>query len=808
MNSKQTNNDNSEQESSFSIKGFIDSCVKHWIWFLVSVVFFTGLGVVYVMRQQPKYLRTMSVLIKDQKGGGGAADIASSFSSLGLVSTNTNRYNELLTLLSPAVMGEVVQRLDLTMNYTKKGFPHGTTLYGATQPFIVKFENINDQEGASFRLDATPDGKWKLSKFVKASSDGINKFDKEIIVDKWTPVVNTPVGKVLFIPNSRYQGAPIAAKEEETYYVNVSAMQPCIESYSSLLKGDLADRDADIIDLSITDVNVERAVDILNSVLDVYVGNYIKDKNRVAVATSKFIDERLGLIEKELGVVDSDIMQYKHDIVSPDLEEAAILGMRTASDMDKNILEVQTQLTLLQYMADYINNPKNLHAVIPANSGIQNGVLDSQIANYNAVLMARNNIAAGSSANNPLVIDYDSQLKGLREAISRAIQSQISSYTANIGKLENAKGRVTGNLAAAPAQAKHLLSAERQQKVKEQLYLYLLQKREENELTQTFTADNTRVITPPQGSLNPVAPKKKMIVGIAFLIGLLFPALSVYIKESTNTKVRSRKDIEHISTPFIGEIPLVGRAKTLGIFAKIFKTNKKQGLEKIEYKVSSGSRDLINESFRIVRGNIDFMARTNHDKVIMITSFNPGSGKSFITYNLAASFAIKGKKVLIIDCDLRHGSASQYVGMPSKGITSYLTNASNDWNRLVVPVADQQNLYVLPIGHRPPNPAELLESEKMRTLVEEASAEFDYIFLDCPPVDIVVDTQVLAPLADKTIFVVRAGLLERTSVPEIDNLYKNARFKQMCILLNGTEQQFSRYGADGRGYYGSSYNVE
>lgn len=793
-----------EKDESFSIKDFVKACASHWRWFLLSVLFFTFVGVVYVVRQQPRFSRTMQVLIKDQNGGGGIADIAGSFSQLGLVSTNTNVYNELISLKSPAVMYEVVKSLNLDTDYRKKGFPKSKTLYGTNLPFLVSFEELPSYEGGSFSIEINPDGTAQMKKFKHADAEGIEKFDDVVNLKKGYSEVKTPLGKIKFEENPRYAGG--AYDEPVEIVVSRQPFLVAVERYSAMLKGDLADRDADVIDLSIIDVSIERADDILNKVLDVYTSKYVADKNRMAIATSQFIDDRLNVIQEELGVVDSDIMKYKSETLIPDLQEAAKMNMKSTHDIDEQLLEASTELAIAQYMEEFVNNPSNKNSVIPVNTGVLSNQLEVQISNYNNLLLNRNSVAESSSASNPLVKDYDKQLEGLHEAIKRALHTQVVTVGQRISKLQGAQDGIKGQLASAPTQAKHLLTVERQQKVKEELYLFLLQKREENELTQTFTADNTRVITPPMGPLGPVAPKTKMTVGLAFLLGLLFPAMIIYLQESSNTKVRSRKDLERMSTPFIGEIPFVGKKNNLEKLRVLFGAKKKK-LEQVGSRVSRGSRDLVNESFRIVRGNIDFMLSSSCGRVMMITSFNPGSGKSFVTYNLATSFAIKGKKVLIIDCDLRHGSASQFVGMPPKGITSYLNGHTEDWRNLLISDEVEADLQVLPIGHRPPNPAELLESPKMKKLVEEAKSEYDYVFLDCPPVDVVVDTQVLSPLADNTIFIVRAGLLEKSAVPEIDALYKELRFKQMSIILNGTEQKFSRYGSDGRGYYGSSYAV-
>ena len=347
--------------------------------------------------------------------------------------------------------------------------------------------------------------------------------------------------------------------------------------------------------------------------------------------------------------------------------------------------------------------------------------------------------------------------------------------------------QTTERIAANPSQGKYLLSVERQQKVKEALYLFLLQKREENELSQAFTAYNTRVITPPTGSMIPTAPVKKNIALVAIALGFLIPVVIIFIRENMNTKVRGRKDLETLSVPFVGEIPLAESGK-----------KKKTAHTAKEILIRQGKRDIVNEAFRVLRTNLEFILDAKEEKdrasVTLVTSFNPGSGKTFLTMNTAATFAMKGKRVLVVDGDLRHGSASAYVGSPKKGLSDYLGKRENHVEDLMVEKEGYAGLYVLPVGTIPPNPTELLAEPRLAELIEKMRSRFDYILIDCPPVDIVADTQIIGKLADRTVFVVRAGLLERDMLPELQRNYDEKRFKNMALVLNGTEGGGNRYG--------------
>lgn len=797
-----------EEESGFDMRKYLSSCASKWQLFVVSILVICSLGVFYVFRQEPKYMRSEQILVKNEDSGGSTDMIANSFNQMGLGSSATNVYNELITFQSPALMAQVVKRLDLDNNYVLKGFPHNISLYGTTAPFKVIFEDITDVEGASFHLNVRPDGTACFEELsLVRPGEKRKKFKENIEIKSVYGTFRTPVGRITIERNPLYKPGALLEKDV-TYVVTHAAMQPTIQTYSNRLKADLVDKDAEVIELSIMDVNVERASDILSAIVDVYKEDWVEDRNRIAQATARFIDERLLVIEEELGSVDSDITEYKSRISNPNIEESARAILQSNNDVSSNIVQTSNMLSMTEFMREYINNPANDNSVIPANTGIQSAQLEQQIGTYNEMLLLRNSLVETTSPSNPMVKDYDQQLKGMRESIKRAVESQVSGLKKSLSNLYGAKGEIREQLSTGPRQSKYLLSVERQQKVMEELYIFLLQKREENQLSQKFTADNIRVITPPYGSLLPVSPKKGMILGIAFLLSLLIPAGIVYIKETSDNKVRSRHDLEKMSAPFVGEIPMVGGKNYLAKLRDKFSGSKKgkKKLESLPVKVQSGSRDMINESFRIVRSNLDLILKSvNGPKVIMMTSFNPGSGKSFITFNLAASFAIKQKKALVIDCDLRHGSSSQFVGMPSRGLSNYLTGSANDWSSLVVPVKETPGLYVMPIGHRPPNPAELLDNGRIGELLKSLETEFDYIFLDCPPIDVVADTQIIEKYASQTIFVVRAGLLERKAVAEIDEMYSKNRFSRMCIVLNGTDRANSRYGTYGSQYYNSDF---
>ena len=781
------NQQEDQQIDNFSLGEYLRECVKKWPWFAVSMAICLGLGALFILTREPVYERSEQVLVKDQDSGAGMADVADAFSSFGLVTSKTSVNNELISLTSPAIMYEVIKKLGINYNYTTRKGLHPATLYGNNLPLIIDMIDLGEQQSGEIKMELHPDGSITMKKFIQYTDEGKEKTSLDVEVKAGQTEVETPIGRVRVLPNPRYTGG--ALKEDMTVKVSKMAMQSAVELYGKRLLGDLVDMDADVIELTVKDPSVQKAVEMLNEILNVYNTNWVEDKNKLAVATSAFIDERLRVIQQELGDVDSSIARQTEASGTPNLQATATLSLEKSEELNARILELNNQLAVAQYMKEFMANKQNVNSVIPVNTGMGSESVDQEISEYNKTLLQRNNLEENSSAANPLVQDMDRNLAGLRTAITNGIDAQIRNLQTQIGQTGSELGKTQGKMMNTPRQALPLLTEERQQKVKESLYLFLLQKREENQLTQKFTADNLRVITPPMGSLKPVSPKKEMIMILAFLMGLAIPVTIIYVQKCNDTKVRSRKDLEDVKMPFAGEIPQVGKRK---------KAEPAKGRHKKEEAplaiVEPGKRDVANEAFRVVRGNLDFMAGKGAGcKVVMFTSFNPGSGKSFIAYNLSVSYSLRGKKVLLIDCDLRHGSASMYVGSPSHGLTDWLTEDSNDWKRLTVAVPWKEGVDIIPTGKMPPNPAELLENGRLATLIEEAKKDYDIIFLDCPPVNIVVDTQIVSEMADTTVFVVRAGLLELSAVKELNEFYAEKKFHNMCLILNGTDTVHSRY---------------
>lgn len=782
---------NVQQNNGLTLKSIVAFSVSKWYWFVISLIVTMSVATLYLMKTTPEYTRTASLLIKNEDKNG-TAGTSIDMSEIGLIQNNTNLENEIRIVKSPVLMREVVSRLSLNDRYTVREGLRDVMLYrqspvlfaerdttSATVAFNFTLADNNEINITDVNLDDTP-----LDKTFKTTfGDSIKVGNTVLSVIKPDWDASELIGRTL-----HYVHTPVKAM------ANVLS-----ERITAVLGNDKSS----IIDISITCPSIDEADDILETLIQVYNERWIRDKNQIAVSTSRFISERLGVIEKELGNVDSDISSYKSEHLLPDVGTATSMYMAQSSEAQAAVLDLSNQISVAEMVRSQLSGD-SFDQPLPTNTGIVSADIENAIGQYNNIVIERNRLLESTSEINPVVKDRTQALRTLKGNIMASINAYIATLRAQMSNARRQASVTTSKIAANPNQAKYLLSVERQQKVKEELYLFLLQKREENELTQAFTAYNTSMVEEPHGSSAPTFPKKRNILMIAFLLGLAIPVGIFVVRESLDTKIRGKKDLASLKMPYLGEIPSAVE-KPRGL-ARL----KKQQPTKRKIVVAAQSRDAVNEAFRVLRTNLEYMGAENGDKkckVIAVTSANPGSGKTFISMNLAKVLAIKGKRVLVIDLDLRKGSLSKLIGKPKEGITDFLVGKTHEENIIVTGLDETATLSGIGVGTVPPNPAELLSSEKLDKLINELRGEFDFIILDCPPVEIVTDAKVINRVADLTLFVVRAGLLEKDELPTIQEYYDQNRYKNMAILLNGTDIN-SGYGYHRYGYhygYGKGY---
>ena len=768
------------------MKALFFECINHWQWFVLSTIVCLGVAAYNFLSTPPVYLRQATIMVKDEgKTNSVTTDVANMFSELGTVGVNNNVYNEVKALQSPDVVLETVKRMAYDVDYHQKGLFHNHTLYGDQLPVKVIFHGLPENVSASMTLQINDQHTVTLSDFGRSDKNAELLEDKSVNV-RLNSMANTPIGRITVYATHAYD--LYRSQENEPINIVRRDLYSSTSSASARLDAQISDKNATLIDITFCDVNGQRACDFINMLIRVYRETWLKDKNQMTIATSNFITERLGVIESELGDVDENISSYKSSHLLPDVEVASAIYMEQSKESSDKLLKLSTQRSMAQYVRGYLDQGVRSNQLLPVNSGINSSNIEEQIVNYNTLLLQRNSLINNSSDKNPLVQNYDQKLEAMRTSILTSIDNLVVNIDTEIQHLQAEVQRTNSQIASNPNQAKYLQSVGRQQKVKEALYLFLLQKREENELSQAFTAYNTRIVAAPHGSPAPISPIRSRMMLIGLVIGLAIPCGIIYLLESTRTTVRGRKDIEHLTVPFIGEIPMACKQKRTIL-------GKKKMPLKEQIVVKPGTRDVVNEAFRVLRTNLEFITSDNQGRcpIIAFTSFNPGSGKSFITPNLAASLAIKGSRVLIIDGDMRHGTTSKIFNMEKPGLADYLSGRA-ELKDIVKSSADYEGLYVIPVGTIPPNPTELLLKAKLGEAFEQLRTEFDYILIDCPPIEIVADTQIINKYTDRTVFIVRTGLLERTMLPELDKIYQTGKYKNLSVVLNGTEIVNSHYG--------------
>ena len=796
-----------QPNDSLSIKDMLMVCVRYWPWFLLSVTVIMGATILYLLCTPRVYTRTASILVKS--GSSKRNSEMRMYEELGVTNLTSDINDEVVAIHSPAAIYDMVKRLHLDLDYRRPGLFQDKTLYAYTLPVEVNFETIKDNETASFTIKLTGDDMATISDMVFCGHEIQGGFRMKI-----GKRYKSPFGVMSIQPALGYKkGSKDEIMVTRNSYLAMSSV------YGGRITASLQPQGYNIIDIRCNDVCTPRADNILNTMINIYNENWIKNRNQISVATNQFIKERLAVIEEELGHVEKDISDYKSERAMPSVSAVAgeAMGQRSATEAQSQ--QLNNQLYMIKYVRNYVANESNNNQLLPASSGIGNSAAESQIAEYNNKLLQRNNLVANSSEQNPLVQDMDIALKNMRSAIISSLDNEQATLNIHLRNVQAVHGQAIAKLQANPRQANDLLSIERQQKVKESLYLFLLQKREENELSQAFTAYNTRIIANPWGSGVPTSPQQNKILLIALGLALGIPALFFIIRETSNSKVRGRKDLESLSLPYVGELPL-------------WKPKKGEEVpDGYQIVVKEHKRDLVNEAFRVVRTNLEFMANPDKKcKLIMLTSFNPGSGKTFICANMGASFAVRGSRVICIDLDMRRASLSELAGSPKTGLTDYLGGHIADYNSVIVhheltretssrretgketENANQKEkpvyLDFLPVGKMPPNPTELLYSPKLKPMLDELRQNYDYVFLDCPPVEIVADATIVSHESDITLFVIRAGMLERAMLPELEKAYEEKKYNNMAMLLNGTDASrgygYHRYGY-GYGYYGYGY---
>ena len=569
------------------------------------------------------------------------------------------------------------------------------------------------------------------------------------------------------------------------------------EGIQSRLVAENEDENSTIIDITYRDFSTIEAERVLTLILQVYNEKWLEDKRRTTLSTSQFIDSRLKLLEHDLGIVDDSIAQYKSRYGITDLGHVSDLYLQQQSSSDSEILKLTNQKSMAEFIRGLLENESSEPQLLLVNSGINNSVLEAQISLYNSLLMQLQSHQNYTSSQNPLILNQEKELDTLRKRILTNIKNHIHTIDIQLTSLIDYYDEATSKVVSNPSQAKHLATIERERKVKESLYMFLLQKKEENEISITYNSENTVIIEPPHGSGKPTSPKRIQVLLAALILGILGPVTVIFLRASFDNSVRDRFDIEHnCDIPFLGEVPYSGREHSLESLLMPLGIGRKAKSSGIV--VGSDMLNASNEAFRVLRNNMDsIVANKDMDRgcrVYLLKSTHIEVGKTFVGMNLALTKAFDGSRVLFIDGDLRQASASRLWRTPLLGLSDYLCGEESDYRKLLWHPEDYPMLDVLPAGALPTNPTELLQGPLFGQLLDTLRHQYDSIFIDSPTAGILADADIMERVIDSTLFIVRAGRFNRHRLNELSPIeIINGGRKPQYIILNGVSVNV-RYG--------------
>ena len=763
----QTNSTNGRNDQDVNIIDILMFLLSKWKWFVISIIVFGGLAWFQYARTPKTYFRSATVIIKDP---------SNKISSAGLdrydnYINKVNVANEILQFCSKKLMRDVVSRVSADIDYKVKEGLQMTELYKKS-PVSVRFLETTPEMHLNMVVTPLDSSKVMVSDF------GSDESDK-----KWTvpmkDTVNIEGVKLVVAPTNYYTDS----WKGEHIHITKNPMSSVVGYFISSLGIRQEEDEASILTLSLKDRSAARAEDVLNMLISVYNEEAINDKNQVAINTAEFINERLIIIESELGGVESHLESFKRENRIVDIATTAGMYVGESQKYNTNVMELETQLRLATYIKDYLTDPTREIDLIPANTGISDMNIESQIAQYNTIKLRRDKLIEDSSEKNPVVEELNTSLRAMKQSIIRAVDNMIVSINVRRNDAQSRESQAQSRVSSIPTKERQMLSIERQQKIKESLYLFLLNKREENALSQAMVDNNARVIDGASGPNAPIAPNRNKIMLLGLLLGLAFPGVIFLMIMFLDTRIRTKKDIQgKVTAPFLGVIP----------------------------EQDKENENLISEAFKIVRTNMSFLSRKDRKiQVIMCTSFSSGDGKTFVSLNLANSFISARKKVVLVDLDIRKGILTAHFSKHShhhaQGVTNYLADTDLRLGDIISSDTGVEGLDLIPSGSIAPNPAELLMDERLDEMFKELRNRYDVIITDSVPVGLVADATIANRVADLTLFVVRAGRLDRRQLPDIEAMYQERKLTNMSLLLNGADFHHHGYGY-GYGYgYGHGY---
>lgn len=787
-----------EHEESINLRALLTKYFIYWPWFIASVIICLGCAFFYLRFQTPVYNTTAAVLIKEsdprskamtQTNGAVAA-----LQDISGFSMTSNFDNEVEILKSRTLVKKVVNELGLYIQHSKnKTFGYEIPLYVNTpvKVYITPEEAEKLQGDVKLKMIYTPEGSLSLTaKYILNQ----NELETTANFDSLPAVLPTPVGVFSFTCNDS-----VTVDQPVKLNARITSPTAIAQDYAQNLSVNPVSKTTTIAQLSLKNSHKQRAVDFINRLVAIYNQDANDEKNEVAEKTAEFIEERIRIINAELGVAENQLATFKQQAGLTDLSSDAKLALQESSKYEQLRVENATQIQLVEFLKAYINQEENANEVLPANVGLKDQNLSTVIEQYNTMIIERKRLLRTSSENNPAIINMNTGIEAMRRSVQTTVESVLKGLYIAKADIDKQTSKFEARINKAPQQEKEFLTIARQQEIKAALYTMLLQKREENAITLASTATNGRIVEEALAGAVPIAPKKMIIALAALIIGLGIPIGVIFLRELLKYKIEGREDVQKIThAPIIGELPRCD-VKTNGSIV-----------------IQENKNNLMEECFRGLRTNLLFMLEKGQ-QVILFSSTQSGEGKSFVAGNTAASLAFLGKKVLIMGMDIRKPGLNKvfHLGSRTLGITNYLSDPEHTNLFDTIQHSDiSPNLDILPGGPVPPNPTELVAREHLEHAIEELKKHYDYILLDTAPIAMIADTAIIGRIADMCVYVCRADVTPKDGFEYINTLQKEKKFKKIVTVINDIDMS-KRKHSYGYGYgkkygygYGYGYGYE
>ena len=765
-------------DNSNDLKRILSDYLSYWKWFILSVVLCVAGVWVYLRYATPVYRVSTTIMINDEvQGGNNEAMMA--LTDIGYLSSTKNIGSEMELLRSRTIVEQVVKEMKLYITYQiEENFAMRELYFNSPVCVEMKPEDLEKLNyGFSFNVVQESDKILQISGIV-AGKDITKR------ISQLPTIIETPLGELTI--SLRPDAHPLYGQD-----ITVTVMPPLqtAMSYSAGLGLTASELSNSIITVSKSTTFPQRDKVFLDKLIEAYNRDANDDKKRVAQKTAEFINDRIAIINEELGSTEEKLENFKRQSGLMNMSDAQVY-VQESSEYEKKRSEIGTQFSLMEYLKDYVNNPSHQDDVIPANIGVTDVTLSALINKYNELVLQRNRLLRSSPATNPVIVKLNNNLTAMRANITSTINTVYNGLMISKQDVDRQMKKYTNRVNSAPTQERTFTNISRQQELKSSLYLLLLKKREENSIALAATADKAKVIDSAVIS-GPISPNYSLIRSLSIAVGLLLPIIVITLINFFRYRIEGHSDVEKLTrVPILCDIPL----------GRDIKKNKSS----LIVQEGENANSLMTEVFCNLRTNLQFLLGKADHNVILVTSTISGEGKTFVATNLAVSLSLLDKRVVVVGLDIRRPKLLECFGFSheemkaKKGITNYLSSSNIDLHSLLISIKDNSNLYILPAGTIPPNPAELIARPALDEAIKCLAEEFDYVILDSAPVGLVSDTLIASRLADATLYICRADYSHKNDFELINDLKKKQKLPEMAIVVNGINMKKKKYGY----YYG------